>query len=179
MPKICFSPFLYEYIYTLNRTSPLSAVRSLCPIALYDVRMIGRLFGRSFVAFSKGDKYTYQVETRRKDVMGLPYLRFTGFSSERLQALAPVVIDVFSEIVHISKEKVKIERSTLEPILNVPLTIEIRMFSRAQSVHDQIASNLAALLREEGFETVHIYFLILSPELYYKDGVPIKPITES
>ncbi|GAF22025.1 MULTISPECIES: DUF1904 family protein [Shouchella] len=111
--------------------------------------------------------------------MGLPYLRFTGFSSERLQTLAPTVIDVFSEIVHISKEKVKIERSTLEPILNVPLTIEIRMFSRAQSVHDQIANNLSALLREEGFETVHIYFLILSPELYYKDGVPIKSTTES
>ncbi|MFB4213198.1 DUF1904 family protein [Shouchella sp. JSM 1781072] len=106
--------------------------------------------------------------------MGLPYLRFTGFSTETLQALAPAIIDVFTGIVDMSKEKVKIERVMSEPIANVPLTLEIRMFPRDQDVHDDIAETFTTFFREEGYDSVHIYFLLLSPERYYKNGKPIK-----
>ncbi|WP_054708271.1 DUF1904 family protein [Bacillus sp. JCM 19041] len=104
----------------------------------------------------------------------MPYLRFSGFPKQELQQLAPAIIDAFSSIVNIPKRKVKIERIQSEEIANCPLTVEILMFQRDQSIHDAIAHDLNHLLEECGYTNIHIFFVILSPSLYYKQGKAIE-----
>lgn len=100
----------------------------------------------------------------------MPYLRFTGFPKQELHQVTPALIDTFSSIVNIPKKKVKIERIQSEGIANCPLTVEILMFQRDQSTHDAIARDLNHLLEECGYANIHIFFVILSPSLYYKQG---------
>lgn len=103
----------------------------------------------------------------------MPYLRFKGFPSEFLRTIAPQVVEDFAQIVSIAKEKVKIESLLSEAITQVPLSVEILMFPRKQEVHDAVAAKLNRLLQDFGYEHVHLFFVILNPLLYYKNGEPL------
>ncbi|CAG7616469.1 DUF1904 family protein [Paenibacillus allorhizosphaerae] len=108
----------------------------------------------------------------------MPYLRFKGFQSEVLEKLAPLVVDEFAYIVKIPKEKVKIELLPIRQITNSPLSVEIQMFQREQETHDALASSMNRIFHEFDCQHVHIYFVILSPTLYYKEGKPLKVIPD-
>jgi hypothetical protein len=103
----------------------------------------------------------------------MPYLRFKGFSKPYLQAIAPRLVEDFSRIVGISKEIVKIELLPAESITAVPCSLEILIFPRSQEVHDAVAATINQMLRESGYDRVHIFFIILDPHLYYKNGEPL------
>lgn len=103
----------------------------------------------------------------------MPYLRFKGFPSAFLHSIAPQVVDEFAAIVQIAKEKVKIELMYTEAITQVPLSVEILMFPRKQEIHDAVAAMLHRLLSESDYPNVHLFFIILSPALYYKNGEPL------
>lgn len=106
----------------------------------------------------------------------MPFLRFTGFDKTALQELAPALISRFSDIANIPEEIIKLERTLVEPIANSPLSVEIRMFQREQEKHDAIAAMIHDLLHAHGHHHVHIYYILLNPALYYKEGVPLKEI---
>jgi hypothetical protein len=103
----------------------------------------------------------------------MPYLRFKGFTSEFLKTIAPRVVEEFAEHVAITKEKVKIELLLTETITTVPLSLEILMFPRTQEVFDATAAMLNRILSESGYDKVHIFFILLSPYVYYKNGEPL------
>ncbi|TDF93816.1 DUF1904 family protein [Paenibacillus piri] len=105
----------------------------------------------------------------------MPYLRFKGFTGDLLRSIAPRVVDEFAQLVGIAKEKVKIEQLLTETITQVPCSVEILMFPRKQEVHDAVASALNKLLCECGYDQVHIFYVLLSPSLYYKNGEPLAP----
>lgn len=109
----------------------------------------------------------------------MPYLRFKGFPTDFLRSVAPRVVEEFAQIVHIPNEKVKIESLVTEAITQVPLSVEILMFPRKQDVHDAAASMLNRLLLEHGYENVHIFFVILNPLVYYKNGEPLASSSHS
>jgi len=109
----------------------------------------------------------------------MPYLRFKGFPTDMLRAIAPRVIEEFAQIVHIANEKVKIESLVTEAITQVPLSVEIFMFPRKQEVHDAAAAMLNRLLLEYGFDNIHIFFVILNPQVYYKNGEPLSSASHS
>ncbi|NOU94627.1 DUF1904 family protein [Paenibacillus sp. LMG 31456] len=111
----------------------------------------------------------------------MPYLRFKGFTSDFLKSIAPRVVDEFAQLVHIAKEKVKIELLLTETITQVPRSVEILMFPRKQEIHDAAAAALNRILLESGYEQVHIFYILLSPSLYYKNGEPITaaPVSSS
>ncbi|SFL73329.1 protein of unknown function [Paenibacillus sp. 1_12] len=103
----------------------------------------------------------------------MPYLRFKGFSNEYLHSVAPRLVEEFAQLVHIDKSMVKIETLLTEAITQVPLSLEILLFPRKQEVHDAVAARFNQILRESGYEHVHIFFILLSPYVYYKNGEPI------
>jgi 16S rRNA G1207 methylase RsmC len=103
----------------------------------------------------------------------MPYLRFKGFSNEYLHSVAPRLIEEFAQLVQIDKSMVKIETLLTEAISQVPLSLEILLFPRKQEVHDAVAAKFNEILRESGYEHVHIFFILLSPYVYYKNGEPI------
>ncbi|MFE5323632.1 DUF1904 family protein [Paenibacillus sp. NPDC056579] len=103
----------------------------------------------------------------------MPYLRFKGFPTDVLRTIAPRVVEEFAHIVNISNEKVKMESLVTEAITQVPLSVEILMFPRKQEVHDAAASMLNRLLQEQGYDNIHIFFVILDPKVYYKNGEPL------
>lgn len=104
----------------------------------------------------------------------MPYLRFKGFQKDFLQNISPVVVDRFSQLANVAKEKVKMELLHVDPITNSPSSVEILMFPREQHIHDAIAEMLHRILREHGYSQTHIFFVMLSPSLYYKEGLPLK-----
>lgn len=106
----------------------------------------------------------------------MPFLRFAGFERNFLQELAPVLIEKFSDIANVPKEIIKIERLQVDAIANSPQSLEIQMFQREQDTHDALAAMMHQLLKARGAEHVHIYFVILTPSLYYKEGIPLKEI---
>ncbi|RNB83357.1 DUF1904 family protein [Brevibacillus fluminis] len=106
----------------------------------------------------------------------MPFLRFKGFDKEKLTAVAPQMIERFAAIAHIPEEIVKLELLMVEAINKTPLSLEIFMFQREQQVHDAIAAMMNQLLEEHGFANVHIFFIILNPSLYYKQGQPLKEV---
>ncbi|CAG7599187.1 hypothetical protein PAESOLCIP111_00291 [Paenibacillus solanacearum] len=108
----------------------------------------------------------------------MPYLRFKGFQREALERMSPLIVDEFAYIVNIPKEKVKIELLPVMQITHSPLSVEIQMFQREQETHDALASAMNRLFDEFGCHHVHIYFVILYPTLYYKEGKPLKVIPE-
>lgn len=104
----------------------------------------------------------------------MPYLRFKGFSDVFLEEITPKVVDEFAGIVQIPEEIVKIELLPYKIITNTPLSVEILMFQRAQEVHDAIAASIHGILSERGYRNVHIFFVILNRNLYYKEGRPLE-----
>jgi hypothetical protein len=104
----------------------------------------------------------------------MPFLRFKGFEKEDVERFAPTLINDFAALAEVSKEKVKMELIQVIRITDTPLSVEIFMFQREQEKHNRIAAALNQLLVEHGYPDVHIFFVIITPELYYKRGNPIK-----
>lgn len=107
----------------------------------------------------------------------MPYLRFKGFDEEILRQHLPVLVDEFSRVSAVPREIVKIELLRITRITDTPPSVEIFMFQREQKKHDAIAANLYDLLSHFGYRDVHIFFVLLTPSLYYKQGVPLKNIS--
>jgi hypothetical protein len=103
----------------------------------------------------------------------MPYLRFKGFPSEYLHTISPRLVEEFAQLVGITKSIVKIELLLAEAITQVPLSLEVLMFPRKQEVHDAVAAKFNQILNESGYEHVHIFFILLNPQLYYKNGEPL------
>ncbi|MFC7440498.1 DUF1904 family protein [Laceyella putida] len=106
----------------------------------------------------------------------MPIMRFKGFERERIKTLAPLIIDGMHEVANVPKENVKIELLHVEAITKSPQYVEILMFEREQEQHDAVAAMLHHLLCRHGFEQVHIFFIRLTPSLYYKGGTPLNQI---
>ncbi|MGG1661490.1 DUF1904 family protein [Brevibacillus sp. NRS-1366] len=104
----------------------------------------------------------------------MPFLRFKGFDKNKLTVMSPSIIEQFADIANVAPEKVKIELLHVEQITNSPYSVEILMFEREQRKHDDLASMLHETLKQHGFEQVHIFFILLSPTLYYKEGLPLQ-----
>ncbi|ERI08713.1 hypothetical protein HMPREF0083_03220 [Aneurinibacillus aneurinilyticus ATCC 12856] len=119
-------------------------------------------------------KFFADICMERKETM--PFLRFKGFDRNLLKTISPTLIEEFSHIVNIPKDIVKIELLTVEQITNTPPSLEILMFQREQEKHDALAATLYSMLKEHGYTNVHIFFVILTPSLYYKEGQPLKEI---
>ncbi|MBA4602827.1 DUF1904 family protein [Thermoactinomyces mirandus] len=106
----------------------------------------------------------------------MPYLRFKGFPKHALERLAPQIVTHFANMAQVSEEKVKIELLSVEPITHSPRSLEIMMFPRSKKIHDRLAEKLNQLLNENGFKNTHIFFILLSPSLYYKNGQSLEEI---
>jgi hypothetical protein len=106
----------------------------------------------------------------------MPFLRFKGIEKDLLKKIAPAIVEEFSHIANIPSDIVKVELLNIEPILNSPASLEILMFQREKEKHDALAFKLHTLLSENGYNNVHIFFVMLTPSLYYKEGIPLKEI---
>lgn len=109
----------------------------------------------------------------------MPFLRFKGFDKETLLRIAPNAAQRVAELAGVSEAKVKIELLHAEAITSVPPSVEILMFPRKQEVHDAIAEWLHTQLREHGYAQAHIFYVLLNPSLYYKEGQPLTDYTYS
>jgi hypothetical protein len=107
----------------------------------------------------------------------VPYLRFKGFEEELLREMLPELLDQFSRIAVVPLEIIKIELHQIAQITATPRSLEIFMFPRAQEKHDAIAAVLHAMLERHDCREVHIFFVLLTPSLYYKQGEPLKDAT--
>lgn len=107
----------------------------------------------------------------------MPYLRFKGFDEGLLRQQLPVLVEEFSRIAAVPREIVKIELLSVVPLTATPSSLEIFMFPREQQKHDALAANLHDLLSCFGYADVHIFFVLLTPSLYYKNGQPLKNIS--
>ncbi|GFE56283.1 DUF1904 family protein [Geobacter sp. AOG1] len=107
----------------------------------------------------------------------MPYLRFKGFDEAFLKRVSPVIVEEFSRVAAVPREIVKIELLSVTRITATPRSLEIFMFPRTQEKHDRIAANLHDLLSNFGYGEVHIFFVLLTPSLYYKEGVPLKEVS--
>jgi len=107
----------------------------------------------------------------------MPYLRFKGFDEEGLQRALPVLVEDFSRVVAVPQEIVKVELLNITQISPTPRSLEIYMFPRTQEKHDAIVENLYGLLSQFGYRDVHIFFVLLAPSLYYKEGRPLQNIS--
>ncbi|HEY3309238.1 MAG TPA: DUF1904 family protein [Desulfuromonadaceae bacterium] len=107
----------------------------------------------------------------------MPYLRFKGFGEEFLRQVLPVLVDEFSRVAAVPREIIKIELLSITQITATPPSLEISMFERTQEKHDAIAANLYDLFSHYNYKDVHIFFVLLTPALYYKEGVPLKNIS--
>ena len=107
----------------------------------------------------------------------MPYVRFNGFDEGVFRQILPSIIDAVSEISDAPREKVKVELLGIKRLTETPLSIEILMFPRAQKTHDAIAAHLYNLVKLHGYTDVHIFFVMLAPSLYYRNGVPLNNIS--
>jgi hypothetical protein len=107
----------------------------------------------------------------------MPYVRFNGFDACLVRRILPTVIETVSAISAAPKDKVKVELYDVKRLTETPRSIEILMFPRPQHVHDAIASRLHALVASQGHTDAHIFFILLSPSLYYRDGVPLHTVS--
>lgn len=107
----------------------------------------------------------------------MPYLRFKGFDEEFLRQALPVIVEEFSRVAAVPREIVKVELLSIKQITDTPRSLEIFMFPRAQEKHDRIAATLYDLLSHFDYPNVHIFFVLLTPSLYYKEGMPLKNIS--
>lgn len=106
----------------------------------------------------------------------MPYLRFKGFDEDFLQQQAPLLVEEFSRTAVVPREIVKIELLSITQITSTPRSLEIYMFPRTQEKHDAIVEILHAILSRFGYRDVHIFFVLLAPSLYYKEGRPLRNI---
>lgn len=107
----------------------------------------------------------------------MPYLRFKGFDEAFLRQASPLLVDEFSRIAAVPREIVKIELLNIKQITASPRSLEIFMFPRPPELHDRIAENLHSLLSQLGYQDVHIFFVLLTPSRYYKQGLPLKNVS--
>src|SRR5512140_1173460 len=107
----------------------------------------------------------------------MPYLRFKDFDEERLRGAMPLLIEEFSRVAAVPREIVKVELLSITQITATPRSLEIFMFPRTQEKHDAIAATLHAILSRFGYPDVHIFFVLLAPSLYYKEGQPLQNIS--
>jgi hypothetical protein len=107
----------------------------------------------------------------------MPYLRFKGFDEEFLRQALPEIVEGFSRVAAVPQEIVKVELLSIKQITDTPRSLEIFMFPRTQEKHDRIAANLNELLCHFGYRNVHIFFVLLSPSLYYKEGVRLQQVS--
>ena len=107
----------------------------------------------------------------------MPYLRFKGFEEGFLRGNSSLIVEEFARAAGVPHDKVKVELLPVIRITSTPLSLEIFMFPRAQRKHDIIAQRLDALLRLFGMRDVHIFFIPLLPQLYYKKGEPLREIS--
>ena len=103
----------------------------------------------------------------------MPFIRYKGFDKDFLLSFAPQLAKQFAEITGVPTELIKMELLPTEPLSAVPQSVEILMFPRHQAVHDAIAKCFNDCLRASGHPGVHIFFILLSPALYYKEGKPL------
>lgn len=106
----------------------------------------------------------------------MPYLRFKGFDEEGLRRALPVLVEEFARVAAVPREIVKVELLNIAQITPTPRSLEIYMFPRTQERHDAIAATLHDLLSHFGCRDVHIFFVLLAPSLYYKEGRPLQNI---
>jgi hypothetical protein len=106
----------------------------------------------------------------------MPYLRFKGFDEVVLRGLLPVLIEEFSRVAVVPREIVKVELLCITQITDPPRSLEIFMFPREQEKHDAIAANLYDLLSHFGYQDVHIFFVLPTPSLYYKERLVLQNI---
>lgn len=104
----------------------------------------------------------------------MPFLRLKGFKEEFLRSAVQEIIDVFSQAAEVPKEIVKIEMLNIIQLTCTPLSIEIYMFARDQGKYDVIAKSLDKLLKRHGHSGLHIFFITLNQERYYKNGLPLQ-----
>ncbi|MBD8499596.1 DUF1904 family protein [Paenibacillus arenosi] len=109
----------------------------------------------------------------------MPFLRFKGFEREVIEQVSPSIIEQFANIVDIPKDIIKIELLHVDQIANSPLSVEIYMFQREQEIHDAVASMIYAKLSDYGCQHPHIFYVILSPSLYYKEGKPLHALPKT
>ena len=107
----------------------------------------------------------------------MPYLRFKGFDEEFLRQQVPRLVEEFSRTAAVPQEIVKVELLSITQITPTPRSLEIYMFPRTQEKHDAIVATLYAILGRFGYRHVHIFFVLLVPSLYYKEGRPLQNIT--
>jgi hypothetical protein len=107
----------------------------------------------------------------------MPYLRFKGFEAEFLRQLLPTLIEEFSRVAAVPQKIVKVELLSITQITATPRSLEIFMFPREQEKHDRIAATLHELLSRFNYQDVHIFFVLLAPSLYYKEGLPLQNIS--
>jgi Domain of unknown function (DUF1904) len=91
-----------------------------------------------------------------------------------MQRALPVLIEVFSRVAAVPREIVKVELLNIKQISATPRSLEIYMFPRTQEKHDAIAENLYDLFSYYGCRDVHVFFVPLTPSLYYKEGRPLQ-----
>lgn len=107
----------------------------------------------------------------------MPYLRFKGFDEEFLRQQLPLFVEEFSRAAAIPRDIVKVELLSITQITSTPRSLEIYMFPRTQEKHDAIAAALHTILSRYGYQDVHIFFVLLTPSLYYKEGMPLQNIS--
>lgn len=107
----------------------------------------------------------------------MPYLRFKGFDEEFVRQQVPLLVEEFSRTATVPREIVKVELLSITQITATPCSLEIFMFPRTQEKHDAIAATLHAVLSRLGYREVHIFFVLLTPSLYYKEGRPLQDIS--
>lgn len=87
--------------------------------------------------------------------------------------MRPSLVKEFSRVAAVPREVVKIELLSISQASVTPQTLEIFMFERDQDKYDAIAATMYALLSSQGYRGVHIFFVRLTPALYYKNGEPL------
>ncbi len=107
----------------------------------------------------------------------MPYLRFKGFDEGMLRRMLPVLVEDFSRVAGVPPDKVKVELLTITQITATPRSLEIYMFPREQEKHNRIAAHLYDLFSRFDYRDVHIFFVLLSPSLYYKEGMPLQNVS--
>ncbi|WP_248924696.1 DUF1904 family protein [Paenibacillus hamazuiensis] len=103
----------------------------------------------------------------------MPFIRFHGFDEGFLKSFSPLLKQQLSVIMGVHENIVKIELVSSQPISDLPKYVEILMFPRPQEAHDVIAKWLNDQLEQRGFPKTHIFFVLLAPSLYYKEGKPL------
>lgn len=107
----------------------------------------------------------------------MPYLRFKGFDEEELRRALPLLVEEFSRVAAVPQEIVKVELLNITQLSATPRSLEIYMFPRTQEKHDVIAATLYDLLCHFNYRGVHIFFVLLTPSLYYKEGRTLQNIS--